>query len=231
MRPEGPCQGAIDFLDEYNSQEFISHALCCHPEWPIGAVGLSLSGCLGLYGTYQIYQSNGNLKMNRSNAKRNGKVSRTFPTFCVAFMSLGLVLASIISLQINFIVHLIVAPMYFIGGVVLMFIRIPRFVPSCKRSFTRKIQSPHDCVICLSILFDLLSMLSAFLSAIFLLIFMHTSAGIVPAESMLALVSVFAHYSFLSDLIADQIKVDTSSGEILDHEQMQSTDEYRHINS
>eukprot|EP00815_Leptocylindrus_aporus_P008356 CAMPEP_0116053694 /NCGR_PEP_ID=MMETSP0322-20121206/2353_1 /TAXON_ID=163516 /ORGANISM="Leptocylindrus danicus var. apora, Strain B651" /LENGTH=186 /DNA_ID=CAMNT_0003536933 /DNA_START=48 /DNA_END=609 /DNA_ORIENTATION=+ len=49
------CENAREFQEDYDTEELISHAMCCLPEYPIGAVGLSIGGLLGLYSVPYIW--------------------------------------------------------------------------------------------------------------------------------------------------------------------------------
>ena len=140
-RPNGPCQEAKDLIEDYGA-ELISHALCCLPEWPIGAVGLSISGALGLYAVPHIWRSRGATGgcccYSQCCCKGCcGELCRTSSPFCaiiIALMSIGLIIVSIVNLSLSEIIHGVGVVLFFFGGIILMFGRVNRLVTCSCRS-------------------------------------------------------------------------------------------------
>ena len=218
---EGTCQDALDFMEEYDSQELISHAMCCIPEWYIGIVGFIVSGMLGLYAVPFVWRSGDILgkcccysSENGTRIKRN---SSPWVAILISVMSSSLIVVSIISLCVQVYIHGFAAFLLFMSGLILMFLQICGCGQvSCCKMFTLRPESwsgnKHtDNIHLWSKGFTLASLVSTVLS--FLVSTFSTGDSNVAGESLFAMIGVFAQYSIICDLVNKEIMDKYASGD------------------
>ena len=215
----GSCQDAIDNMEEYDSRELISHAMCCLPEWPISIVGFVISGVMSMYSVPYIWSSGGATGKcccftSSDSGIRLYKNSSRWTAIVIGVMSMSIIVAAAASLCVEIYTHGIAAFFLFMGGFTLMCMRICGCgqVGCCKRS----IPSEDAYSACTSKHADTLrlwskgcvtfSLLSLILSIAVSRITMNSDSG-VAAESLFAMIGIFAQYSVLFDLVIKELKM------------------------
>ena len=207
--------------------------MCCLPEYPIGAVGLSIGGLLGLYSVPYIWSLSSDeetLAVKEIMSVRSqcccwracncccfGKVGGEDNTskvqaVVIALTNIGLVVVAIVSLcYVEVYTHVTASMFYFGGGIILMFTRL-----SCNSLCRHNMQRPYveqsDPQNLLNDHCERMSLWSKrfiFLGMLCFVISFGANAisteSDVAGESLLGMVVVLATYSLLSDLLTVEI--------------------------
>jgi len=211
-RPNGPCQEAKDLIEDYGA-ELISHALCCLPEWPIGAVGLSISGALGLYAVPHIWRSRGATGgcccYSQCCCKGCcGELCRTsspFCAICIALMSTGLIIVSIVSLSLSEITNFVARTLFFFGGLILKVGRVNRLITCSFRSIVPNVESnewlPGSYQYKLAIVMKVFDISSLMLCILAFTVRRFETTSYVASESLYASICLFVLYSVLTEML------------------------------
>ena len=206
----GPCQEARDIP----SLDAISIALCCTPEYYIGAIGCSAAGVLGLYGIIGCNWCSRCASGMSSNCCEE-EDTRILHKVLFGIPFFGLIGVSTISLNINFIIHTIPGFCYFLGGIAIICKRtchsfrcrkeIKVETSLCDCDMSSNLSMSVNILRRVSKILDLLSVSQFFVSELYFIIVVSIKISHVPWQALLSTAMMTTQYSFICDILIHEI--------------------------